>query len=239
MMENKPYEEIIGNPAAPYLNSLAAHGALLTRSYAITHPSQPNYVALFSGSTQGLVDDSCPHSFTGPNLAGELIQAHRSFTGYAEDLPSVGYTGCSHGLYARKHAPWVDFPAIPGSASQPFTAFPHSYAALPTVAFVIPNLDHDMHNGTISQGDQWLQRNLAGYASWAGTHNSLLVITWDEDDGSASNHITTIVAGDHVRPGRYGEHVTHYRVLRTLQALYGLPPVGASAATTPITDIWR
>lgn len=239
VMENKAYADIIGNPSAPYLNALAAHGALLTRSYAITHPSQPNYVGLFSGSTHGLADDSCPHSFSGPNLAAQLLHARRTFAGYAESLPRAGYTGCSQGQYARKHAPWTDFPALPGSLSQPFSAFPRDYSALPTLAFVIPSLDHDMHNGTIGQGDQWLSHYLSGYARWAPAHDSLLIVTWDEDDGSAGNHIPTIVAGAHVRSGRYAEHVTHYRLLRTLEALDRLPAIGAAAATTPITDIWR
>ena len=71
-MENHAYSEILGQPDAPYLNSLARSGAVLTQSYAVTHPSEPNYLALFSGSTQGLSDDSCPHTFDCPNLAVAL-----------------------------------------------------------------------------------------------------------------------------------------------------------------------
>ena len=97
VMENHSYAEIMGNPAAPFINTFAGHGALFTRSYAITHPSQPNYLALFSGGTQGITDDSCPHQFTAPNLAADLRTAGKSFAGYAEDLPGPGSPVCSAG----------------------------------------------------------------------------------------------------------------------------------------------
>ncbi|HVU93422.1 MAG TPA: alkaline phosphatase family protein, partial [Jatrophihabitans sp.] len=201
--ENKAAPEIVGNPDAPFITSLAAGGANFTSSYAITHPSQPNYIALFSGSPQGVTDDSCPHSFAAPSLGDELIAAGRTFTGYSESLPSAGYTGCSLNGYARKHNPWVDFPAIPASANQPFSAFPSDYSQLPDVSFVIPNLQNDMHDGTVAQGDAWLQANLGGYIEWAKTHNSLFVLTFDEDDNSAANRSATVFAGQPVAAGNY------------------------------------
>jgi acid phosphatase len=162
IMENHSYSEIMGSTADPYIHQLAASGALFTNSYAVTHPSEPNYLALFSGSTQGVTDDSCPHTFSAANLGAELIAAHYRFGGYSESLPGAGWTGCSYGSYARKHNPWVNFPSVPSSANQPFTALPHLYSALPTVALVVPNLMHDMHDGTIAQGDQWLKTYLSG-----------------------------------------------------------------------------
>jgi phosphatidylinositol-3-phosphatase len=239
VLENHTAGSIIGSSQAPFLNGLVAGGALFTQSYAITHPSEPNYLALFSGSTQGITDDSCPHTFAAPNLATSLLAVGATFTGYSEDLPGVGSTECSAGSYARKHNPWVNFPAIPAVANQPFSAFPADPARLPTVSFVIPNLDHDMHDGTIGQADSWLHSNLGEYAGWAASHNSLLVITFDEDDGSADNRIATIVNGAHVRPGSYPERIDHYRLLRTLTQLYGAIPPGAAAARTPITSIWE
>jgi acid phosphatase len=237
--ENRAYRQVLGSSSAPYLNALARRGALLTRSFAITHPSEPNYLALFSGSTHGLTSDSCPHTFTGPNLAGQLRSAGRSFTGYAEGLPRAGYLGCSDADYARKHVPWTNFPALPADVSQPFTAFPHDYARLPSLAFVIPDLEHDMHNGSVAQGDRWLRQRLGGYVNWAGHHDSLLVVTWDEDDGTTRNQIPTILVGQQVRPGHYAEHTTHYRMLRTLEALERVPAIGAAARTRPLTGLWR
>jgi acid phosphatase len=236
--ENRSYADVIGNSAAPYLNSLASAGALFTRSFALTHPSEPNYLALFSGAMHGLTDDSCPHSYPAANLGSQLIGAGLSFAGYSETMPSDGFTGCSSGQYARKHAPWVNFPNVPASDNRMLSRFSSNYAALPTVSFVIPNLDDDMHDGSVAGGDRWLKAHLDGYARWASTHNSLLIVTWDEDDRSAGNQIATIFYGQSVRPGRYSERITHYRVLRTLQAAYGLPALGGSGAA-PITDVWR
>jgi acid phosphatase len=240
VMENHSYTDIIDNPAAPFINTLAGRGALLTRSYAITHPSEPNYLALFSGSTQGIADDGCPYRFGTPNLAADLIAAGQSFAGYAEDLPGPGAPDCSLGDYARKHVPWADFSNVPGSVSLPFTSFPATdFARLPTVSFVIPNLCHDMHDCSVAVGDAWLRAHLGGYADWAMSHDSLLILTWDEDDGSQANHIVTIFAGQRVRPGRYAEPVTHYGVLATIEAACRLPRDGQAAGTAPITDIWQ
>jgi phosphatidylinositol-3-phosphatase len=238
VMENHSYAEIIGNPAAPFINVLAGRGALFTRSYAVTHPSEPNYLALFSGSTQGVTDDSCPQQFTAPNLAAGLSAAGKSFAGYAEDLPGPGSPVCSAGDYARKHAPWTDFSSVPGSDSLPFTSFPADFARLPTVSFVVPNLCHDMHDCSIAAGDAWLRAHIGGYAAWAMRHHSLLIVTWDEDDDSQGNHIATIFVGQQVRPGRYAEPVTHYSVLATIEAAYALPRDGQAATATPITSIW-
>lgn len=238
MMENHSYSDVIGNSAAPYINSLADSGALFTRSFAVTHPSQPNYIALFAGSTLGVTSDDCPTALTGPNLASQLASAGRSFAGYSEDLPQTGFTGCSSAKYARKHAPWVNFADLPTSMNRPLTDFPSDFSTLPSVAFVIPNLQHDMHDGTVAEGDSWLRAHLDAYTQWAKSHDSLLVVTWDEDDHSESNQIPTIVVGAHVKSGRYAEPMTHYRLLRTIEALKALPGLSETAGTKPVTDIW-
>jgi hypothetical protein len=237
-MENHSYSDVIGNASAPFINSLGDSGALFTQSFALTHPSQPNYMALFSGSTQGIGSDTCPNTIGGSSLGGQLLTSGQTFAGYSESLPQMGFSGCTSGSYARKHAPWVNFTSLPASTNQPFSAFPSSYDALPTVSFVIPNLENDMHDGTVAQGDQWLRHNLSGYVQWARTHESLLIVTWDEDDRSESNQIPTIISGAHVRTGRYNEAVNHYRVLRTIEALEGLPALGAAANTQPVSSVW-
>ncbi|GAA4203452.1 alkaline phosphatase family protein [Actinocatenispora rupis] len=238
VLENKSFPDIATSPDATYLRALAARGALFTRSYAVTHPSQPNYLALFSGSTQGVTDDSCPQTFGTGTLAGQLRAAGRTFAAYSEGLPATGFTGCSAGSYARKHAPWADFPAVPAGTQHPFGAFPADPAALPTVSFVVPNLCDDMHDCPIATGDAWLRTHLDAYARWARTHDSLLVTTFDEDDQSAGNRIWTSFTGQGVRPGRYAERVDHYRVLRTVESLEGLPALGDAARTTPVTDVF-
>jgi phosphatidylinositol-3-phosphatase len=240
MEENHSYDDIIGDTNdAPYINTLASQGALMTQSFAVTHPSEPNYMALFGGSDFGLTSDACPtDEGNTPNLGSELLAAGYTFTGYSEDLPSTGSTVCTSGSYARKHSPWVNFSNVPGSDSVPFSSFPTDYSTLPTVSFVIPNLDDDMHDGTINQADNWLQNNISSYATWAQQNNSLLIVTWDEDDYTENNQIPTIIVGAGVQPGQYSETINHYNVLATLEQMYGLTPVGQSAGATPITDIF-
>jgi acid phosphatase len=239
MEENHGYSEIIGNSQAPYINSLANSGALFTKSYAITHPSQPNYLEFFSGSNQGVTDDSCPHTFKTKNEARELLVLGLTFKGFSEGLPSKGAQVCTSGEYARKHVPWTNFTNDPGKYSLPFTSFPTDYAKLPTVSWVIPDLLDDMHDGTIAKGDTWLESNLSNYLAWAQSNNSLLIVTWDEDDGSEGNHIATIFVGPMVVTGQYSEQINHYNVLRTIEAMYGLKPLGNSAGLKPIKDVWQ
>jgi phosphatidylinositol-3-phosphatase len=241
--ENRSQTNIIGNNAAPYINQLAANGAMMAQSFAETHPSEPNYYALFAGNTL-VKDNICPvNAGNTPNLGSELLAAGYTFVGFAESLPAVGSTVCSAGKYARKHVPWVSFSNIPSSCSLPFSAFPalgnpQNYASLPTVAFVIPNLDDDMHDGSIAQGDSWLHQNLSQYATWAEANNSLLILTWDEDDNTPRNQIPTVIYGANVRPGTYSEPITHYNVLSTLEQMYGLPKLGYAITAPAITDIW-
>lgn len=241
VFENKAYQQVIGAAAAPYLTSLAHAGANFTNAHGESHPSQPNYIALLSGSTHGVTGDACPQNLGDqPNLARQLLDSGRGFAGYSEDLPSAGFTGCSspNGGYARKHNPWVDFTNIPASANLPLSALPTDLAALPTVAVVIPNLCNDMHDCPVAAGDAWAQHHLPAYLDWARTHNSPLVVTFDEDDDTAANHIPTVFAGPLVRPGEVPDHLDHYTILRTIEDMYQLTPLGAAAATPPITGIW-
>ncbi len=266
--ENKNFTDVIGSANAPYLNSLAAAGALLTNYYGLHHPSQPNYIELFSGNAQGVCNDTCPAALiNAPNLAAALLAAQKGFAGYAENLPK-DLSACRQGDYARKHCPWVSFAGLPPSASRDFSTFPNSpdgFAGLPSVSFVIPNLIHDMHSTNMSvanpipaevrDGDAWLSKNLDAYVKWAATHNSLLVITWDEDASiyrypqdcaqgintkPPANHIPTIVVGEPVRSGARSSAVyDHYSLLRTIEDFCGLAPIGRSAGAQPITGIWK
>ena len=236
--ENQPYDAIIGSAAAPYLNELARRGASLSEFYAITHPSQPNYLALFSGSTQAVRDNSCPHTLTARNLGSELLQSDLTFVGYAESLPRVGFTGCTSGAYARRHNPWVNFSNLPASVNRPWTDFPRDFRDLPTVSFVVPDLNNDMHDGSVRQADTWLRNNLGDYADWAMTHNSLLIVTWDEDDSAGPNHIPTILVGEQVRRGSNSQPNNLYGLLRTLLDAYGLDQLDHSDEAEPI-NAWK
>ncbi|MFF2144556.1 alkaline phosphatase family protein [Kitasatospora sp. NPDC058190] len=243
VMENHADNQIVGSPDAPYLNTLMAGGAHLTESHGITHPSQPNYYALFSGSTQGVTDDNCvtPGFSSATNLGSELMAAGKTWGSYNESLPEQGSSVCKSGDYAQKHAPWFGFSNVPLGTAHTLAQFPTDYTTLPEVSFVIPNLCDDMHNCPVTTGDSWVKNNLGAYAAWARTHNSLLVVTFDEDDLKAANHIPTILYGQHVAPGSStATRCTHYNVLRTLEDLTGLSTHAANAATaSDITGIWN
>ncbi|HYS34333.1 MAG TPA: alkaline phosphatase family protein, partial [Pseudonocardiaceae bacterium] len=233
MEENHSFNEIIGSSSAPYINSLApAQGALFTSSFAVAHPSQPNYVALFSGSTQGLTSDSCPHTFSANNVGNELRTAGLSYTSFSETMPADGSTVCTSGNYARKHNPSVNFSDLPATTNLRFTHFPTTaagFAALPTVSFVDPNLQDDMHDGTIAQGDSWLASNLPViFNSREYRDGSTAVfLTWDEGEGGkatqcATNttdvgcHVVTIVISPSTKPGtKSGALFNHYSLLGT------------------------
>ena len=255
--ENKDYDQIVGNKKAPYINDvLIKEGANLTKMYGEEHHSQGNYFWLFSGSNQkvGFVDEVPHTAINASNLGSELIRTGHSFKGYSEGLPETGSVVARQGLYARKHNPWISFTNLPNGKTAADSSnlrfpqdFPSNYNDLPTVAFVIPNLIDDMHDGklpgAIAAGDRWLKKNIDGYYQWAKQHNSLLILTFDESDEftitggltnpgdknpDKRNRIVTILAGAHIRPGNYPEEngVTHVNVLRTLEAMYKLDRSG-------------
>lgn len=237
--ENHDYSQIIGNSCCTYINAQANAGALMTNSHGVEHPSEPNYLDLFSGSNQGVTDDSCPHTFSTPNLAQALIAAGLTFGSYSENLPAVGSTVCmASGGYARKHNPWVNFSNVPTSTNMPLTSFPTDFTQLPTVSIVVPNLCNDMHDCSPATGDAWVQSHMDAYIQWAKTHNSLFILTFDENSGTSGNQIATFFVGPMVVTGRYGENINHFNLLRTLEDMYGLPYAGQSASAAPITSIW-
>ena len=236
--ENKAYGQIIGNPSAPYINGLSRRGVLFTRSYGVSHPSEPNYLALFSGATHGVTDDACPLELGGANLAGASLEKGLSFAIYSESMPQPGFVGCEHGAYRRKHNPLANWKEL-AALNQPLDAFPQDYARLPTLSLLVPDQNNDMHDGSVAQGDAWLEKNIEAYARWAMAHNSLLIVTWDEDDGSAGNRIATMFIGPMVKPGRSAQRINHYSVLRTVEEMLGLAYLGNSGQAKSVAGVWQ
>jgi acid phosphatase len=225
VLENHSFAQIIGGDEAPFLGDIARRGATFTRSFAVAHPSQPNYFALYSGSTWGIADNRI-HVVEAPTLATELHRAGKSFVGFVEPGSP------------RKHNPWESFVANAGFAAD-MKRFPSDFSRLPTVSFVVPNLEHDMHDGSVAEADAWLRRRLGAYAAWCERNDGLLIVTFDEDNGRENNQIPTVFFGRSVRPGQYDRAIDHYTVLRTIEAMYGLPALGESARREPIGEVWR
>lgn len=251
ILENHAFNQIVGSKNAPYMNTLFKKNncALFINSYAVTHPSQPNYLALFAGSILGITSDDLPKTFpfTQKNLGAELLQHGYTFAGYSEDLPFTGYNGKYTKLYARKHNPWVNWQnskvnGIPAKLNLPFKDFPKVFNKLPTVAFVVPNIINDMHDGRepvrTTRGDEWIKDNLGKFIGWSQNHNSLLIVTFDEDNDLEGNHIPTFIYGATVKGGRYNQKINHYNILRTIEDMYKLPYAGASADSSDIKGCW-
>jgi len=227
------------------ISGIPATGVIGSGSnYFFTFP-QPPYgeVEIAWANGHGITDFGwptvLPFNELSPDAQWEYQLIDRTPPTIIARTPSAGSTVCTSGNYARKHSPWINFSNVPAADSLPFSSFPTSYSSLPTVSFVIPNLQDDMHDGTIAKADTWLKTNLSAYATWAQSNNSLLIVTWDEDAYTESNQIPTIVVGQHVATGSYNETITHYNLLRTLEQMYGLTPTGSAASATAITDIWN
>lgn len=234
VLENKAYESIVGSPDAPYLNELIGRYGLAESFQGLAHPSQPNYLGLVSGSTNGVTDDN-PHDVTAPTLFDQLEQAGRSWRVFAENVPEGCYLGATAtdgrdgtGTYARKHEPAISFTSISGNPSrcadiQDLTAFDPGAADL---ELIIPNLCHDMHDCSTAEGDAWLRRFVPKILdSPAYKTGGALFITFDEasDADKQSNHIATIVASPLVPAGtRSAIPHTHYSLLRTLEEAWHL-----------------
>jgi hypothetical protein len=256
--ENQPNSLVIGSSVAsiaPYINQLAldTDAVVFNALYAIEHPSQPNYLDLFSGSNQGVLDDNLPanYPFSSPNMADELVHNGYTFATYSQDLPNVGsdVQNSTTGSYARKHNPvtnWVGNGQyqVSDTLNQPFTSLPADFSQLPTVSFIVPDEDSDMHNGTypstVTVGDYWMRTYLSNLIQWARTHNSLVIYTFDEDDGFENNNIPTIFIGPMVQHGTCSTNYTLFSILRTIEDMYSLGEhAGAAATASDINNVWR
>ncbi|HKR62619.1 MAG TPA: alkaline phosphatase family protein [Thermoanaerobaculia bacterium] len=280
--ENKSYEDIVNSPNAPYLTKLATQTGASVTFYGFHHPSQPNYFEFFAGTnsiklkdgtTHTVVNDDCFSPLaTSRSLGGALIARYgaNGFRGYGEGFNKSNPTACTiqNVYYARKHCPWTYF-TDSVSANATFDDFPADFTKLPLVSMVTPNLIHDMHSlpgnkdfnkegdnipQLVKNGDDWLQKHLDAYVQWAMTHNSLLIVTFDENSrgkqeghsGAARfqmpvNHVATIFVGPMVQAKSNGQPVAynHWDLLKTILWMYGLPPVGNAAKAQVIEGIWK
>jgi hypothetical protein len=242
-MENAGYSEVIGNPQAPYVNALARRYGLATSSYAITHPSLPNYLALTSGSTDGITSDCTGCAVSATNIVDQLVAAGISWRAYFEGLPEPCFAGAGAGGYAKKHNPFSYYRDVADSPSRcrrlvgfRELAADLRTASLPTYAWISPNLCDDGHDCGVAQGDRFLARTVPPLLRELGPHG-MLVLTWDEGvadtaccGAATGGRIATVLAGPDVRRGtRLGTAVDHYGVLGTIEEALGLPALGGAS----------
>ena len=234
VMENHGFTQIDGH--SPFLNALARRCGLASSYHAVTHPSLPNYLAMVSGSTQGLDGSDCSPG-AGCESSGESIFSQTPWRAYAESMPGP----CAQenqGDYAPRHNPAVYFTRVAAACTQndvPIAQLVPDLRSgdLAPYTFVTPNLCSDEHDCQVSDGDGWLARwvprIVRSPAYRAGT--TALFITYDEDDHNEANRVYTVVVAPSVPPGTVvTEDFTHYSLLRTQEELLGLPLLGGAAS---------
>jgi acid phosphatase len=265
VMENHSVMEIFGGPYTPYIKQLAAQGAVAMGYHdPFVHPSEPNYLWMVAGQNFGILDDGEPaaHSLaTHSHLADQLELAGLSWRSYQESMGSpCGVV--SHGRYAAKHNPFVYFDDINGWDGHQFQpsarcdAHVVDYSALdadlaagqvPRYAFITPNLDNDMHDGSLYQGDQWLAREVPKIlASPAFTSGGVLFLLWDEGSGTLgpNDDPPFLVVSPHAKVGY--SSTTNYDTssyLKTVQTILGLQPLPcadpeAAGSVEAMTDLF-
>ena len=252
MEENHGYSDVIGNPAMPYLNSLATRYSVAQGYFANTHPSIGNYFMLTTGQII-TNDDNYSGTVTVDNVVRELIAAGKTWKEYSEDLPYQGYDGGNMGEYAERHNPLSYMSDVRNNDQQkqnlvPFTQLASDIAnhTLPNYALIVPNLQHDAHDGTLAQADAWLQANLAPLLSspdFDSPNGGMLLITFDEAENSdqqyGGGHVAWIAVGPNANPGyppsgsnlplRLYQHQSTCRFMLKLAGVSVFPGAAANA----------
>jgi phosphatidylinositol-3-phosphatase len=258
-MENNSYNRIIGSPSAPYINSLATKCGLATNYDNVTHPSLPNYVSATSGlgytGIAKFVSDCNPVPGCVTSAASIFGQGE-TWKAYQESMPS-NCLKTNSGAYAVRHNPPPYFTKLHGCATfdVPYTHLGSDLSAgkLPAFSFITPNLIHDMHDGTVANGDTWLAAHLPTILkSPEYTSGSTAVfLTWDEGEGGTATkcatnktdvgcHVATIVISPSTRPGtRSATLFNHYSLLGTAERLLGLPVLGKAASFPAMTSAFN
>jgi Phosphoesterase family len=246
VLENTNYDDAVEQP---FMRSLTDRAALLTRFSAETHPSQPNYLALISGSTHG-VRDNGNVSIDAPHV-GDLLEAKGlQWKVYAEGYPGNCYLGGKAGDYVRKHVPFLSFSNVqtnPARCARIVNAAQLSQdiqnGTLPNYSLYIPDERNDGHDTGVSYADEWLSTTFGPLLSDRRFMDGLLfVLTFDEGKTfPSSNHVLTLLFGDSVEPGaRSDKSYNHYSLLRLVEDEFGLGTLGEKDAdASAITGIWK
>jgi acid phosphatase len=248
--ENHSYSDVVGNSAMPYLNGLVKSYGLATQYYANTHPSIGNYFMLTTGQIITNNDNLCS-TLAQDNIIRHLLSAGKTWKAYAESLPGAGYTGCGVYPYAKKHDPLAYFSDVADSSEKynlvPFTKFASDLAnhTLPNFSYIVPDLLHDAHDGSLSTADAWLKSNIAPLLSSATFQkDGILIIVFDEsldsDTQHGGGHVAAIVIGPKVKHGsRSTTPYQHQNTLKTLMKAIGLGSFpGAAGSATGMTDLF-
>ena len=217
----------------PYTFRLAKQYGYATNYHALRHPSLPNYIGIAGGAMHGITDDRPPaeHPIIRQSVFGEAIRHGRTAETYNESMPHR-CTLTNSGLYAVRHNPWTYFVNNRKSCrghDRRMIAFGPMVSAgrLPRVGMVIPNLDHDAHDGSLHAADRWFQNLMSTIVAgpdWKSGHLAV-VLTADEDDNNAGNTVlTTVITKSMLNKHRVvTTRLTHYSLTRLYDEVADLP----------------
>lgn len=251
--ENQSFSTVYHNEM-PWLSALGDKYGIATNYYSDESGSLLDYLWLSSGSGElsfGCNGNDCTKPITDDNVFRQLIKAGKSWRVYADSLPNVGFMGATAGNYVKRHNPAVWYSDVANDSAQqqnivPFTQFATDLSAdtLPDFALIVPNLQHDAHNGTPQMADQWLQQNIGPLVSskhFQPGSASAMFITFDNGDDDAQGQVLTVVAGEKVIPGvKVSAHFRHENTLRTIMELLGITNYpGASAQVEPMNQFFQ
>ncbi|RYZ56176.1 MAG: hypothetical protein EOP07_12920 [Proteobacteria bacterium] len=242
--ENIDYSKAM---AQPTFKKIAAEGANLSNFYAETHPSQPNYLAMISGSMWGVTSDKNV-DIDGRHIGDLLEEAGKTWKVYADDYPGNCFLGPKFGKYVRKHVPFLSFKNIQENPERCASIVEGGELSkdllddeLPTYSLYIPNLSDDGHDTGVAYADNWLKTVFMPKLISNLPEHTLVVFTFDESSRTGGNHIYTAFYGDVVKAGSvYASRTDHYGFLRTVEALLGLPTLGKEDEKAHIiSGIWQ
>lgn len=235
VMENRSSDDIINKVSVKYINSLIKRSSLAYNYFAVSHPSLPNYLSLIGGSTYNVRTD-CVNCFqSAPNLIDQIEAAGKSWRAYMESMPKACYLG-NFGLYVQKHNPFIYFNNIRKNEERCNKIVPYSKLSddlkstetTPNFIWISPNNCHNMHDCSTAEGDNWLSVEIPKILNSPSftRQNSLLVVVWDEADGSGDNRVPMILVGPQIKSGYISDvRYDHYSLLRTIEVFWGLPPL--------------
>ena len=248
VMENKEFADVIGNAAAPYINSLASQYGLATAYTGVAHPSLPDYMALTGGQTF-FTTDCITCRTPARHVVDQLVDSGRTWKAYMDSMP----TACSTtdtSLYVQKHNPFAHYTDVVGDTTRcvrhvvPFTQFSAdlSAGALANFVWITPDMCHDMHSCSVSAGDTWLSQVVPSILASPAFNNAVLFLLWDEGTTTTGGGgvIPAIVVSPFTPPGlRVSRPMNHYDTLRTIEDAWKLPPLGNAAAASALTEFFR
>ena len=256
VMENHSRGDILGNPEARFINQLAGQNAVAAGYRdSLVHPSEPNYLWMVAGQNFGILDDNDPgpsnHISSRSHIADQIEAAGLTWKTYQQSMGQpCGLT--SQGPYAAKHNPFIFFDDLNGwdgsAMSRTQRCIDHvvdysqldvdlAAGAIPHYVFITPDLQHDMHDGSVQAGDAWLAEEVPKIlGSDAFNKGGVLFLMWDEGGGVPATDDPPFVAISANAKAGFVSQVPYdaSSYLKTTQAILGLQSLPCSPAPASV-----